>query len=114
MVSPGVRAVVSGDPCGMAKAGLPKSQSPDDETRRPPERHLLPAPRSATASFAGRRNLRSVERCPVRAIKEMSAAPRGALLYPRFSREELGGMFLDLMPNPASKDKRDSSLAENQ
>ena len=36
---------------------------------------LLPAPRSATASFAGRRNLRSVERCPVRAIKEMSGTP---------------------------------------
>ena len=50
----------------------------------------------------------------MRAIKEMSPAPRGALLYPRFSREELEGMFLDLMPNPASKDKRDSSLAENQ
>ena len=50
----------------------------------------------------------------MRAIKEMSAAPRGALLYPRHSREELGGMFLDPMPNPESKDKRDSSLAENQ
>jgi hypothetical protein len=50
----------------------------------------------------------------VRAIKEMSDAPRGALLYPRFSREELGGMFLDLMPNPESKDKRDRSLAANQ
>ncbi len=62
-------------PCDMAKAGLPKSQSPDDETRRPPERHLLPAPRSATTSFAGCRNLRSVERCPVRAIKEMSGTP---------------------------------------
>jgi len=47
-------------------------------------------------------------------LKEMSAAPRGALLYPRLSREELGGMFLDLMPNPESKDKRDSSLAANQ
>jgi hypothetical protein len=72
---PGVRAGVSRDPCDMAKAGLPKSQSPDDETRRPPERHLLPAPRSATTSFAGCRNLRGVERCPVRAIKEMSGTP---------------------------------------
>ena len=44
----------------------------------------------------------------------MSAAPRGALVYPRPSWEELGGLFLDLMPNPASKDKRDGSLAENQ
>jgi hypothetical protein len=31
-------------------------------------------------------------------------APRGALSYPRPSREELGGRFLDLMANPASKD----------
>ncbi len=96
------------------KLDLPESQSPEDETRRPSERHMLPAPRSATASFAGCRNLRNVERCPVRAIKEMSDAPRGALLYSRFSREELGGMFLDLMPNLASRDKGDSSLAENQ
>jgi hypothetical protein len=47
-------------------------------------------------------------------LKEMSVAPRGALLYPRHSREELGGMFLDPMPNPELKDKRDSSLAENR
>ena len=73
---PGVRAEASRGPCDMAKAGLPKSQSPDDETRRPPERHLLPAPRSAMTSFAGCRNLRGVERCPVRAIKEMSGAPK--------------------------------------
>jgi hypothetical protein len=31
-------------------------------------------------------------------------APRGALSYPRLSREELGGRFLGLMANPASKD----------
>ena len=110
----GVKSDALRDPCDMAKAELPESQSPDDETRSPPERHMLPAPRSATTSFAGCRNLRGVERCPVRAIKEISAAPRGALLYPRFSREELGEMFLDLMPNPESKDKRDRSLAANQ
>ena len=72
---PGVRGEASRDPCDMAKAGLPESQSPEDETRSPPERHLLPAPRFATASFAGCRNLRGVERCPVRAIKEMSGTP---------------------------------------
>jgi hypothetical protein len=44
----------------------------------------------------------------------MWSAPRGALLYSRYSREELGGMFLDLMPNLASKDKGNSSLAANQ
>ena len=32
---------------------LPESQSPDDAKARPPERHLIPAPRSATALFAG-------------------------------------------------------------
>ena len=42
---------------------------------RPSERHLIPAPRSATASCRGRRNLRGVERCPARAIKEMSGTP---------------------------------------
>jgi hypothetical protein len=31
-------------------------------------------------------------------------APRGALLYPRRSREELGRRFLGLMAYPASKD----------
>ena len=31
-------------------------------------------------------------------------APRGAPSYPRLSREELGGRFLGLMANPASKD----------
>jgi hypothetical protein len=33
-------AGVSGDPCDMAKAGLPESQSPDDATIRLPERRL--------------------------------------------------------------------------
>ena len=72
----GVKGDALRDPCDMAKAGLPESQSPDDETRRPPERHMLPAPRSATTSFAGCRNLRGVERCSVRAIKEISGAPK--------------------------------------
>jgi hypothetical protein len=51
------------------------SQSPEDAKKRPPERHLLPAPRCATASYRGCRNLRSMERCPARAIKEMSGTP---------------------------------------
>src|ERR1700694_3946787 len=51
------------------------AQSPEDATYRPPERHLLPAPCSATANWRCRRNLRSVERCPARAIKEMSGPP---------------------------------------
>ena len=43
-----------------------------------------------------------------------SNAPRGALLYPQPSWEELEGRFLDLMAYPDSKDERDSSLPENQ
>jgi hypothetical protein len=73
--SPGVRGDASRDPCDMAKAGLPKSQSPEDATYRPPERHLLPVLRSATANWRCRRNLRSAERCPMRAIEEMSGTP---------------------------------------
>jgi hypothetical protein len=50
----------------------------------------------------------------VRIFKETNSAPRGALLYSRLSREELGGLFLDLLPYLESKDKGDSSLAGNQ
>ena len=42
----------------------------------PPERRLKPAPRPALAFFRGQRNLRGGERCPVRAFKEMSGAPK--------------------------------------
>jgi hypothetical protein len=72
---PGVRLDALWDPRDMAKATLPKPQSREDARHRPPERHLEPAPRPATTSLFCRRNLRSVERCPVRAIKEMSRAP---------------------------------------
>jgi hypothetical protein len=65
----------SRDPRDMAKAGLPESQSPDDVMMRPSERHPIPTPCSATAWEGGHRNLRSVERCPARAIKEMSGTP---------------------------------------
>jgi hypothetical protein len=71
----GVRGEVSRDPCDMAKAELPEAESPEDAKIRPPERRSIPAPRSVTASFACRCNLRGVERCPVRAIKEMSRTP---------------------------------------
>ena len=73
---PGVRGEASRDPCDMAKAGLPEAESPEDENSHPSERHPLPAPRSAMTCFQGRRNLRGVERCPVRAIKEMSRTPK--------------------------------------
>ena len=72
---PGVRGGASWDPRDMAKAGLPKPQSPEDATFRPLARHPMPAPRSATAAQEWLSHLRGVERCPVRAIKEMSGAP---------------------------------------
>src|SRR5450755_5025334 len=74
--SPGVRGEVSRDPRDMAKAGLPESQSPDDVMMRPSERHPILTPCSATAWEGGCCNLRSVERCPARAIKEMSGTPK--------------------------------------
>jgi len=41
---PGVWNEVLGDPRDMAKAGLPESQSPEDGSSHPSERHLKPAP----------------------------------------------------------------------
>jgi hypothetical protein len=72
---PDVRGEALGDPRDMAKAGLPEPQSPDDAKGHPPERRLKPAPCSAMAWSRSRRNLRSAERCPVRAMKEMNEAP---------------------------------------
>src|ERR1700694_2479820 len=60
--SPGVRSDAPWDPRDMAKATLPKPQSPEDARHRPPERHPKPAPRPATTSLFCRRNLRSAER----------------------------------------------------
>ena len=73
---PGVRGEASRGPRDMAKAGLPEAESPEDAKTHPPERHPKPAPRTAMACFQGRRNLRDVERCPMRAIKEMSRTPK--------------------------------------
>ncbi len=44
--------------------------------------------------------------------KDMTA-PRGALLYSRFSREEFGGRFLGLMPYLNPKGAGTSSMAGN-
>ena len=73
---PGVRGEASRGPREMAKAGLPEAESPEDENAHSSERHPLPAPRSAMTCLQGHRNLRGVERCPVRAIKEMSRTPK--------------------------------------
>jgi len=43
-IGPSVRDGALGDPCDMAKAGLPESQSPEDGSSHPPERRLKPVP----------------------------------------------------------------------
>ena len=42
------------------------------------------------------------------------AAPRGALLYPRLSREELRGRFLGLMANLDRKPRGDNSMVRRE
>src|SRR5215469_15701372 len=48
----------------------------------------------------------------VRNLQELTA-PRGALLYPRFSREEFEGRFLGLMPYLELKGEGNHSMAGN-
>ena len=48
----------------------------------------------------------------VRNLQRMTA-PRGALLYPRLSREEFDGRFLGLMPYLELKGEGNHSMAEN-
>ena len=48
----------------------------------------------------------------VRSLQKMTA-PRGALLYPRLSREEFEGRFLGLMPYLELKGEGNHSMAGN-
>ena len=48
----------------------------------------------------------------VRSLQKMTA-PRGALAYPRLSREEFEGRFLGLMPYPELKGEGNHSMAGN-
>lgn len=73
---PDVRSGASRDSRETVKAILPEPQSPEDANIHPSERRLKPAPRRAVTFFRGHRNLRDVERCPVRALKEMNGAPK--------------------------------------
>ena len=73
---PGVGDGALGDPRDMAKAGLPEPQSPEDESSHPPERRPKPVPALRLTLKKQSGNLRSQERCPVRAFKEMSGAPK--------------------------------------
>jgi hypothetical protein len=74
--SPGVRGDASWDPRDMAKATLPKPQSPEDaiaaSVGKTPDTGATPCDNS----HEWLSHLRGVERCPVRAIKEMSEAPK--------------------------------------
>src|SRR4051794_35708429 len=72
---PGVGGGALGDPRDMAKAGLPEAQSPEDASSHPPERRLKPVPALRRIRLVVRRTLRSQERCPARAFKEMSGTP---------------------------------------
>ena len=71
--------------------------------------------RSHTPRHADRQAWRSSASngpCPTRRSRRRSrpSAPRGALLYPRLSREELEGRFLGPMAYPDLKGERDSSM----
>jgi hypothetical protein len=67
---------VLGDPHDMAKAGLPESQSPEEESSPPPERRLKPVPALRRGSLLLAATFGAMERCPVRTFKEMSGTPK--------------------------------------
>jgi hypothetical protein len=73
---PGVWGGALGGPRDMAKAGLPTPQSPEGATPRPTERHLKPTPVLRRHEDVVAVTSRMLERCPVRALKEMSGAPK--------------------------------------
>jgi hypothetical protein len=73
---PDVRGEAPWDPCDMAKAALPEAESPEDAKYRPPERHPITGATPCDGIVQGLSHLRGVERCPVRAIKEMSRTPK--------------------------------------
>ena len=60
----------------MAKAKLPEPQSPEDATFRPSEKTPDTGAMLCDSSRERLSHLRSVELCPVRAVKEMSGAPK--------------------------------------
>ena len=93
---PGVRDGVLGDPLDMAKAGLLETQSPEDASSHPPERRMKPAPALRRSGRTLRRNLRSQERFPVRAFKEMSGSPTSGCTMRQ-------GRTWDRLPGASSK-----------
>ena len=89
---PVVRNDASESPRDMAKAGLPEPQSPVMQLFIRRKRQLKPVPRSAPVYFVGGCNLRSVGRCPVRAFKGVSGAPKSRYhVRQRRTRDRLPG-----------------------
>ena len=72
-------------------------------------RGLAPAAFTALARTRGHR-LPGDRARPGSRSRSRQNAPRGALLYPRLSREELEGRFLGPMAYPDLKGERDSSM----
>jgi hypothetical protein len=72
---PGVWGGAVGDPRDMAKAGLLEAQSPGDGSSHPPERRLKPVPALRRVMNITVATFGAMERCPVRALKEMSGTP---------------------------------------
>jgi hypothetical protein len=106
----GVEQIIAGLATPAARRELP----PEDlalqreVVQRDLERKYSPEQIAAGCDFifpmsrrCGCRLRRSISRC---------SAPRGALLYPRRSRDELEGKFVGLMANRDLKEKRDNRM----
>ena len=103
---------------GRRRLGSPPSR---DEHRRPrgtggthPARSScarnVVTPVVVRAATSGKPTVRKAQLLGGNLMIEKRNAPRGALLYPRFSREELEGGFLGPMAYPDPQGERDSSM----
>ena len=116
--------------CRGARAALPGSGGSLDRADRRPSGPLASDGQSATSTTrpARRRGrsrpatsacaaaaARTRSRATARATPTRTAtAPRGALSYPRRSREELEGMFLGPMAYPDPKGERNNRMSEKR
>jgi hypothetical protein len=74
---PGVRNGAPGDPRDMVKAGLPESQSPEGANSTPAGKTPETGADLFRRVFMDLRKPSGVlERCPVRALKEMNGTPK--------------------------------------
>jgi hypothetical protein len=73
----GVRNGAPGDPCDMVKAELPESQSPEGANSTPAGKTPGTGADPFRRVFMDLRESSGVlERCPVRALKEMNGTPK--------------------------------------